>query len=225
MPTTADMLRQWSQLHDGYDVERSRVVRAWLLFVHTIAAPLARRRVPPTAVTTLGVVVAAAAVITPRPLAAALVVVTAVCDGVDGAVALQRGLAGRRRGTSIDHAADRVTDVLFATALWHAGAALPVAAAAAAATLGYEALRSGLRRLHPQVSVITVAERPFRVVVVAVGLVAAPLVAAAAIVVATVVASVSLTRVGHRHRDDVAMTRGAHDGSHQLEEDNDAAST
>jgi len=221
----ADMLRQWSQLHDGYDVDRSRVVRSWLRFVHAIAAPAARLRVSPTAVTCVGVALAATAVAASAPVAALLVLLTAVCDGVDGAVALQRGIAGRPRGTSIDHAADRVTDLLFAAVLWHAGAAWPVAAAAAVATVGYEALRSQMRRSQQQLSVVTVAERPFRVAVAVIGVLAAPLVAAWILVVAAVAASASLTRVGHRHRNDVAMTRGAHDGSHQLEEDNDAAST
>lgn len=219
------MLRQWSQLHDGYDVDRSRVVQVWLRFVHAVAARPAKLGVAPTAVTSCGVALAVTAVVASAPVAALLVLLAAVCDGVDGAVALQRGVAGRPLGTSIDHAADRMTDVLFAAALWHAGAAWPIAAAAAVATLGYEALRSHMRRSRPQLPLVTVAERPFRVVVVVIGLLAAPLVAAWILVVAAVAASASLTRVGHRHRDDVAMTRGAHDGSHQLEEDNDAAST
>ena len=219
------MLRQWSQLHDGYDVDRSRVVQVWLRCVHAVAAPPARVGVSPTAVTCVGVALAATAVVAWAPVAALLILLAAVCDGVDGAIALQRGIAGRPRGTSIDHAADRLTDVLFAGALWHAGAAWPIAAAAAVATLGYEALRSQMRRSHPQLPVVTVAERPFRVAVAVIGVLVAPLVAAWILVVAAVAASASLTRVGHRHRNDVAMTRGAHDGSHQLEKDNDAAST
>ena len=219
------MLRQWSQLHDGYDVDRSRVVQVWLRCVHAVAAPPARLGVSPTAVTCVGVALAATAVVASAPVAALLILFAAVCDGVDGAIALQRGIAGRPRGTSIDHAADRMTDVLFAAALWHAGAAWPIAAAAAVATLGYETLRSQMRRSHPQLPVVTVAERPFRVAVAVIGVLVAPLVAAWILAVAAVAASASLTRVGHRHRNDVAMTRGAHDGSHQLEEDNDAAST
>jgi CDP-diacylglycerol--glycerol-3-phosphate 3-phosphatidyltransferase len=221
--TNADMLREWSQLHDGYDVDRSRFVRAWLLAVHVLAVPLARWRVAPTAVTFVGVGVAGFALVSAPLLAAVLVVLAALCDGLDGAVALRRGIAGRPHARSIDHAADRVTDVLFAAALWHAGASWLVAATAAVTTLGYETVRSLLRSSDRDVAVVTVGERPIRVVVIVVALVASPLTGAVIIALATVVGTVVLTRVGARHRKDVAMTRGTHDGSHQLEEDNRAS--
>jgi CDP-diacylglycerol--glycerol-3-phosphate 3-phosphatidyltransferase len=219
----ADMLREWSHLHDGFDVERSRLVRTWLLVVHVLAVPLARWQVAPTAVTVVGVGVAGLALVSGPLVAAVLVVLAALCDGLDGAIALRRGVAGRPHATSIDHTADRLTDVVFAGALWHAGASWLVAAAAAVTTLGYEAVRTRMRSSGRDVAAVTVGERPIRVVVIAVAVVASPLSGAVIIALTTVVGIVVLTRVGAHHRNDVAMTRGAHDGSHQLEEDNGAS--
>jgi len=140
-----DALRQWSQLHDGYDVDRSRLVRGWLRVVHQLATPLSRLHVPPNLITAAGVVAAAIAVLTVRPVSAALVLLTAVCDGVDGAVAIQRGRSSNH-GALIDHSADRVTDVLFALVLWQAGANGWIAGADIVLVLGYETARSLARR-------------------------------------------------------------------------------
>ena len=182
MPANPDALRQWSQLHDDYDVERSRLVRGWLQMVQSVAAPLARWRVPPNAVTATGVAAATGAVMTARPRSATLVVATALCDGLDGAVAIQRGRSSRH-GTAIDHAADRVTDVLFAAALWHAGAGPQGALAAAAMTIGYEGARSLARRSGRTHDLVTVGERPIRVAVTVVGIAVAPDIGAVAIAV------------------------------------------
>ena len=183
-------MSHWSQRHDGYDPGRSRLVRAWLRGMHDLATPLARAGVAPTALTLAGVCAAGAAVKTaaverPAAMAAALVLATAVCDGLDGAVALRRIDSGRppsRHGTAIDHAADRITDALFAVALARAGASRGVATTAAVATLGYEAVRSLLRRNGHRSAIVTVGERPIRVGVVCAGLLAAPSAGAAAVV-------------------------------------------
>jgi phosphatidylglycerophosphate synthase len=173
-----DALRQWSQSHDDYDVDRSRLVRRWLLMVNAIAAPLARRQVPPNAVTTAGVAAAVGAAlsarsVSARSVSAPLVLLTALCDGFDGAVALQRGRRSRH-GTLVDHGADRVTDVLFAVALWRAGAHRWAAAADAALVIGHETTRSVLRRRGGTPGVVTVGERPVRVAVTAIGIAASP---------------------------------------------------
>ena len=192
MPANRDALRRWSQLHDGYDVDRSRLVRGWLQMVQSMAAPLVRWRVPPNAVTLAGVAAAAGAVVTARPVSAVLVAATALCDGLDGAVAIQRGRSSRH-GTAIDHGADRVTDVLFAAALWHAGAGPWVALAAAAMTIGYEGARSLERRRGRAHASVTVGERPIRVAVTIIGIAVAPTLGAAAIAVLCAAALIQLS--------------------------------
>ena len=194
MTSNRDALRQWSQLHDGYDVDRSRLVRGWLLLVHRLAVPLSRWHVPPSAVTAAGVAAALAAAAVARPLSAALVLVTAICDGLDGAVAIQRGRSSRHGGL-IDHSADRVTDVLFALALWHAGAGAWIAIADVVLVLGYEAARSLARRRDKAGALVTVGERPIRVAVTVIGIALAPTLGAAAVALLGVVSLFQLSMV------------------------------
>ena len=203
----------WSQQHDGYDPGRSRLVRAWLGAMHELARPLADAGVPPTALTVAGICTACLATSSagshaPAASSAGLVLATAVCDGLDGAVARQRADAGRpgsQHGGVIDHAADRVTDVLFALALGRAGAPRPTATAAALATLGYEGVRSLLRGRGRVDALVTVGERPIRVVAVVIGLMAAPASGAAIVALISTAAVAQVVRHG-LDRADAAST-------------------
>ena len=109
-----------------------------------------------------------------------LVLGTALCDGLDGAVALQRGRSSTH-GALIDHGADRITDVLFAVALWHAGAGRRLAVADAVMVMTYESARSLARRRGGTDALVVVGERPIRVGVTAVGICLSPRAGAAAV--------------------------------------------
>ena len=161
--------------------------------MHGLAAPLVRWRVPPNVLTLAGVASAFGAVVTRPPSSAALVLWTAVCDGLDGAVALQRGRPSRH-GAFIDHAADRATDVLFAAALWQAGANVWPAVADGATVIGYEASRSAARRRGVAPALVTVGERPIRVAVTAIGIVVAPTAAAVVVTALNLASLVQLRR-------------------------------
>ena len=182
-----DVLAEWSQAHGGYDVSRSLLVRNWLRAMTWMARPMVARGVPADAVTAAGVaaaVVAARSARRPaRRPAAAFVLLSAVLDGLDGAVARQRGSTGAR-GVVVDRAADRVADVLFPVALRRAGCPRRLAVAAGAASVAFEALRDARRAAgRHDIGTVTVAERPFRVVAVSVGLVTSPVAGAVTIVV------------------------------------------
>jgi len=147
---------EWSRLHHGIDPTAVPFVHPWLRFVWWLAGPLCR--VPPTVVTVVGVVAAGAAVWTAGGwpgLALVLVVLAALCDALDGAVAVV-GHSATRSGAVADAVADRVCDVLFALVLWRCGA--PVWAAVVAAVLAVAV--DGLRRARRVPAVVTVAERP-----------------------------------------------------------------
>lgn len=193
MPIDADALEEWSRRHGGYDASTSVAVRGWLALVHALARPLARRGWSPDAVSLLGVVSAGAACVAPRRAGAALVLTTAVLDGVDGALALQRG-CDSRHGVAVDHLADRGTDVLFAVALARAGCPRRLATAAAGASVGYELLRDGLRFLGRDTAAVTVGDRPFRVGTVAVALVVSPTAGAGVAAVQSAAGAVQLLR-------------------------------
>ena len=136
--------------------------------------------------TAAGLLVAGAAVVPAAsggrwPLAAAaLVVVSGLLDSLDGAVAV---LAGRttRWGFVLDSLCDRVADAAYGLGLVAAGApaVLGVCGVAAGWLHEYVRARAGVAGM-PEVGVVTVSERPTRVVVPALFLLGAGLHPAAA---------------------------------------------
>ena len=161
----------WSGLHEGVDPRASVWVAGWVRLVHACARPLARRRVRPDTVTLAGVLVSVLA-----PLLAALpggwpllavvaVLVAALLDGVDGALAAQTGRA-TAWGRVLDPLADRCSDVLLLAVLVVLGAPWWLVGALVVATFLLEAARA-----HAQVAglrgpgAVTVWERPSRVIV------------------------------------------------------------
>ncbi len=176
-----DFLSRWSRLHGGYDAGSSRLVSAWLGLTYRLAAPVARRGVSPDTLSYGGLAPAvgsvAAAAFGGRwvVLAAALIVLTGVLDALDGAVAV---LSGRVTawGAVLDSVVDRCGDVLFLLALFVAGAPGRLCMAAGALTflLEYARARAGSAGMR-EIGVVTVWERPARVVLVAMFLAAAGL--------------------------------------------------
>lgn len=165
-------LSGWSALHGG--VRPSAVVRGWLRGVQRVAAVPAVSRVSPDAISATGVLVAAGALGAALAggawalLAALLVVLTGVLDGLDGAVALHTGRA-RPLGAVVDAVADRLGDLLLAGVLAALGAPLPATLAAVALVFLHEYLRARAQAAGmPGVGAVTVAERPTRIVLVAV---------------------------------------------------------
>ena len=188
-----DLIEAWSALHRG--LRPSPLVRRWLTLMWTLAGPLAAARVPPAAITAAGVLLALAAPLFAARLplvALVLVLAAALCDGLDGAVALLQART-TRAGAVADTIADRIADTAFALVIWQAGAPLWLALVAAALSVGLE-----LARRRP---LITVAERPTRVICTALACVSAaisdaawpPTVCAAVWVAATLVAFVQIT--------------------------------
>jgi CDP-diacylglycerol--glycerol-3-phosphate 3-phosphatidyltransferase len=167
--------------------------------MYAAGRPLARARVAPDAVTAGGLILAAL-VLPPAAaggrwllLAVAVVVLSAVLDGVDGTVAI---LSGRttRWGYVLDSACDRVADACYLAALWLAGAPGPLCAAAGTVVLLLEYLRARAAAAGmSEVGVITVAERPTRVIITAMFLLGAGLYPSAAGEWAAAGASATLT--------------------------------
>jgi phosphatidylglycerophosphate synthase len=173
VPARATYLRAWSQLHGGYDPASSALVTGWLSVVYAGARPLAVLRVPPNALTAAGLVAAGGAAALARTsldwLVAVffLVVACGVLDGLDGAVAV---LTGRTTeiGYVLDSVVDRCTDLLFLLTLYWAGAPAGACVAAGAVVMLQEYMRArATAGGMSDVGVVTVFERPTRVIVTA----------------------------------------------------------
>jgi len=172
---------RWSDLHGGYDQGESGVAARWLSLVEGGARPLASRGLAPGVLTGAGVAAAAAAMPAAlaggrwRLAAATAVVGSGFSDGLDGAVAV---LSGRDTpaGYLLDSLADRVSDAAFLLSLRLAGASERVIylAALGIAGLEYGRARAGNAGFG-EIGIVTVGERPIRLIVTAGGLAAAGL--------------------------------------------------
>jgi CDP-diacylglycerol--glycerol-3-phosphate 3-phosphatidyltransferase len=177
---------RWAALHGGYDPRGSTLTRLWLTLAHTLARPLAALRVPPDLVTVAGALVSALAV---WPawlggrwvlLAAVVVALSGVVDNLDGAVAVMTGRT-TRWGFVLDSVVDRVSDVLYLLALWVVGAPgwLVVLGGTLMGLQEYTRARAGNAGMS-EIGVVTVSERPTRVIMTAMFLLGAGIYVAAA---------------------------------------------
>lgn len=179
---------RWADLHGGYHPGASPLARTWLSMVYAAARPC--RAVPPLLITAAGVGAAAAApVLTSAGVlvgAAIAVVVSGFLDSLDGAVAVITG-RDSRLGYVLDSVADRLADSAYVVAAWVLGAPgwLCVAAGAVAALQEYVRARAGAAGMTG-IGVVTVFERPTRVILVAALLIAAAVLPGQDAVVATV---------------------------------------
>lgn len=172
LPGRVEFARRWSATHGGADTT-ARFVGGYLTVVHLLGRLLAAAGVRPSLLTVAGLLVALAAL---APAAAGgrwalaaggLVVLSALVDGLDGAVAVLTGRSSRW-GAVLDALCDRVSDAAYVVVLWLLGAPgwLAAAAAGAAWLLEYARARAAAAGMAG-IGVVTVGERPARVVVAA----------------------------------------------------------
>jgi archaetidylinositol phosphate synthase len=168
-------LANWSHLHGGYQPRRGGLVFGYLSLMYAVAAPMARLRISPDAVTLGALAFTGAAPLLvmaePGPVrllaAAVLIGTTGLLDGVDGAVAvLQRRTSSW--GAVLDSLADRCTELLYLVTLLLVGAPLQVVLIAGVVTLlqEYVRARAGMVGLT-EITTVTVSERPTRIALTA----------------------------------------------------------
>lgn len=177
-----DYATAWARLHGGFDPRAAApVVRAWLRFAYHVGYILGRLRITPTAVTVAGVLLCLCVPLfsvrsVDGPIVGALfVLLAAVADSVDGAVAVATNRT-TRLGYVYDSLADRLGEIAWLAAFWLVGApgALVVAGGALSWLHEYvraRAVAAGMR----DIGAVTVGERPTRVCVALVGLLLAGL--------------------------------------------------
>lgn len=167
----------WSALHGGFDPARaSRVVRGWLRLSYRGARVLAAARVTPNVATAAGLVLALGVPLLARVGpgwalgGVVLIVFAALADSVDGALAVITRSA-TRLGYVLDSVADRLAEVAWLVALWALGAPGWLTVGCGAASWLHEYARARATGAGmTDVGVVTVAERPTRVIVAAFGL-------------------------------------------------------
>lgn len=162
---------RWAGWHGGHHPTASPLVRGWLSAIYRLAGPM--RGLPPYLLTAFGVLAAGGAAVLCLPggawplAAAVLVVASGVADSLDGCVAM---ITGRddRLGYVVDSVADRVSDAAYLVALWVLGAPGWLAAVAAipAFTQEYARARAGAVGVG-EIAVVSVFERPTRVILAA----------------------------------------------------------
>ena len=194
--SSAEYRTRWSELHGGYDLaEASPLVARYLSVMESVGRPLATARISPTALTGVGVGLAAVAAVlaSSLPAVAALVaLLSGLLDGLDGAVAVLR----RREssfGFVLDSVADRCADGLLLLALWRAGAAPAWCVLAAAGVVLLEYTRARAAGVGVvELGLVTVGERPTRLVLTVVGLLLAAAWSGAADLASAATAGVAL---------------------------------
>ena len=204
VPDVAGYLERWAPLHGGYEPAPGSLADRWLGLAYVLARPLAVRGVPPDVLTAWGVLVSAAVAVVAAPggrwplVAVGIVVLAGLLDNLDGAVAILSGRTSRW-GFVLDSLADRLSDAAYVVALWLLGAPGPVCVAGGSLMVlqEYARARAGNAGMG-EVGVVTVWERPTRVVLTAFALLACGLFPVQADVLAAVgaVAWVVLGAVG-----------------------------
>lgn len=163
-------LDSWSELHGGMDPRRNPWVRGWVLISHGCARPLVRLGFTANIVTVLGVIATAVALCLTIlggwwPLLAAVVIlVAALLDGIDGAIAAQTRTASRF-GRINDAVADRCSDVMLIGIVVVVGAPSWLGATIVVLTLILETTRATAQAVGMTgPGAVTVWERPSRVI-------------------------------------------------------------
>jgi phosphatidylglycerophosphate synthase len=204
VPDLAGYLKRWAPLHGDYEPAPASLAGRWLTVAYVLARPLAARGVSPDALTAWGVLASAAVAVLAAPggrwplAAVAVVVLAGLLDNLDGAVAI---LTGRttRWGFVLDSLADRLSDAAYLLPLWFLGAPGPACVAGGSLMVlqEYTRARAGNAGMG-EIAVVTVWERPTRVILTAFLLLACGLLPTHAVALATLGAAtwIALGTVG-----------------------------
>ncbi|MFZ2227007.1 MAG: CDP-alcohol phosphatidyltransferase family protein [Candidatus Nanopelagicaceae bacterium] len=159
-----DFASKWSLAHGG--ASTTGLVGIWLRVSHRIARVLSSTRISPNSVTYFGVALAAAtAFYSPRWWIVLLLLLSLLCDGVDGSIAIVQNKV-TSFGATLDSVAGRISEALWAVAFYRLGAPLTwvVLLWLVAALQEYARARLGSGGIH-RIGVVTPAERPVRAII------------------------------------------------------------
>ena len=167
----SEYIAKWGQTHGGYDANASFLARNWLGFAYTFTRPLIAMRLTPNAITFLGLLISAVA-LWPAAVGGRWAILTALLflksglfDQLDGAVALMTD-SSTKWGAVFDAVCDRISDGVFLVAFWLLGAPVWACVLAGALMMLHEYLRARAAAAGMnEIGVVTVWERPTRVII------------------------------------------------------------
>ena len=174
LPDRGEYFTRWTRLHGGYDPRGNWIVAFWLSLTYVVARPLAFVGLTPDVVTVATALLGSAVIVATAAvgghlvlLTSLLVVLSALADNLDGALAVLLDRA-TSWGYVLDSVCDRVVDAAFLVALWLVGAPgwLVALGGAVMGLLEYARARA-VGAGMPDIGVVTVGERPTRVIVTA----------------------------------------------------------
>jgi phosphatidylglycerophosphate synthase len=176
LPNWDQYATRWTVLHGGVDPRRARTsVGTWLRSGYVIAKFCARVRIKPATITIVGLLACLLIPISVKHgtggmlLAGALVLIAAIADTVDGALAVVTSHA-TKLGYVYDSVVDRIGEVCWLVALWRIGVPGYLALTAGALSWLHEYTRAranaaGMR----EIGASTLGERPTRVMLAFIG--------------------------------------------------------
>ena len=175
--TRTQYFERWATLHGGLDPRTSIPVQAWLTITYLLARPLALLRLSPNAVTILGLLIGLSVPVWVLRdqlfLAGAVALAAGIIDNLDGAVAIMTDKSSDF-GYVLDSVADRVGDVALLVGLGLAADNPWPAVAAALLSFLQEYTRARAYAVgFTEIGVISLSERPTRVLISGMFLIAA----------------------------------------------------
>lgn len=175
--TRTQYFERWATLHGGLDPRTSIPVQGWLTVTYLLARPLALLRMSPNMVTILGLLIGLSVPVWVLRdhlfLAGAVALAAGIVDNLDGAVAIMTGKSSDF-GYVLDSVADRVGDVALLVGLGLAADNPWPAVAAALLSFLQEYTRARAYAVgFTEIGVISLSERPTRVLISGMFLIAA----------------------------------------------------
>jgi phosphatidylglycerophosphate synthase len=151
----------WRRLHG--DANISGIVKGWLSISYVVVKPLSKARVTPNILTIFGLLFGVLLYVNAETFwAPALLVLSLICDGIDGSLAIVTNKS-TKWGAILDSTVDRLTEIFWVLALYKIGADLKLLIIVLLSASVQEYVRARAAGLGvSEVGIVTFAERPVR---------------------------------------------------------------
>jgi phosphatidylglycerophosphate synthase len=191
---------RWSELHS--DVEVKGIVKYWFIVSKYLAWPFIVLRISPNIISFSSILISLP-LIFDRSLWW-LVIVALILDGIDGRVAIERKMESKL-GSLIDSISDRVSEFIWALALYMAGLNGFLISIFICCAWVQEYLRARAGGLgYRKIGLVTISERPTRAIFIALVLAMAKF-ELPILILATIVQLISLITITRKIKKEINL--------------------